>query len=188
MVYDFADGHEPNLNWQATLTFAEEGKIIAPVLADCLSAWQENLVHRSGPVEQIRDFSSQRNAMDLGESLRRLGYQQWNYLAVSYGTRVALLAAMVFEHDEARLLGRSAIDRQKAAHTLLRDLRLVEDGALHADFRADFACALGQASCRDDVRRRVAEVARMLGGEHLSGTTLAHAKEMLGHNGAKVKP
>ncbi|RYG08602.1 MAG: DNA repair protein RecN, partial [Burkholderiales bacterium] len=28
--------------------------------------------------------------------------------------------------------------------------------------------------------RRVAEVARMLGGEKLSGTTLAHAKEMLG--------
>ena len=27
---------------------------------------------------------------------------------------------------------------------------------------------------------RVAEVARMLGGERLSGTTLAHAKEMLG--------
>jgi DNA repair protein RecN (Recombination protein N) len=28
--------------------------------------------------------------------------------------------------------------------------------------------------------QRVAEVARMLGGERLSGTTLAHAKEMLG--------
>jgi DNA repair protein RecN (Recombination protein N) len=27
--------------------------------------------------------------------------------------------------------------------------------------------------------KRVAEVARMLGGEKLSGTTLAHAKEML---------
>jgi DNA repair protein RecN (Recombination protein N) len=27
---------------------------------------------------------------------------------------------------------------------------------------------------------RVAEVARMLGGERLSSTTLAHAKEMLG--------
>ena len=27
---------------------------------------------------------------------------------------------------------------------------------------------------------RVAEIARMLGGERLSGTTLAHAKEMLG--------
>ena len=36
--------------------------------------------------------------------------------------------------------------------------------------------------------QRVAEVARMLGGEHLSGTTVAHAKEMLGHNGARVKP
>jgi DNA repair protein RecN (Recombination protein N) len=29
--------------------------------------------------------------------------------------------------------------------------------------------------------QRVAEIARMLGGERLSGTTLAHAKEMLGH-------
>jgi DNA repair protein RecN (Recombination protein N) len=28
--------------------------------------------------------------------------------------------------------------------------------------------------------QRVSEVARMLGGERLSGTTLAHAKEMLG--------
>lgn len=27
--------------------------------------------------------------------------------------------------------------------------------------------------------QRVAEIARMLGGERLSGTTLAHAKEML---------
>jgi DNA repair protein RecN (Recombination protein N) len=32
--------------------------------------------------------------------------------------------------------------------------------------------------------KRVAEVARMLGGERLSGTTLAHAKEMLGHAAA----
>jgi DNA repair protein RecN (Recombination protein N) len=35
--------------------------------------------------------------------------------------------------------------------------------------------------------QRVAEVARMLGGEKLSGTTLAHAKEMLGA-GVEVKP
>jgi DNA repair protein RecN (Recombination protein N) len=32
--------------------------------------------------------------------------------------------------------------------------------------------------------QRVAEVARMLGGERLSGTTLAHAKEMLGSGAA----
>jgi DNA repair protein RecN (Recombination protein N) len=31
-----------------------------------------------------------------------------------------------------------------------------------------------------DGEKRVAEIARMLGGERLSGTTLAHAKEMLG--------
>ena len=32
--------------------------------------------------------------------------------------------------------------------------------------------------------QRVAEIARMLGGERLSGTTLAHAKEMLGSSSA----
>ncbi|HET6827738.1 MAG TPA: DNA repair protein RecN, partial [Ramlibacter sp.] len=34
--------------------------------------------------------------------------------------------------------------------------------------------------------KRVAEVARMLGGERLSGTTLAHAKEMLGDKAGKA--
>ncbi len=36
--------------------------------------------------------------------------------------------------------------------------------------------------------QRVAEVARMLGGEKLSGTTLAHAKEMLGEGSLKSPP
>lgn len=76
------------------LTFAEEGEIIAPVLVECLNDWQVELAQRGGPVGELRDFTSGLNAADLGESLRHLGYQQWNYLAVSYGTRVALLAAM----------------------------------------------------------------------------------------------
>lgn len=76
------------------LTFAQEGEIIEPVLEACLSQWRENLARQHGPVAEISDFSSQLNAADLGISLRSLGYDQWNYLAVSYGTRVALLAAM----------------------------------------------------------------------------------------------
>ena len=36
--------------------------------------------------------------------------------------------------------------------------------------------------------QRVAEVARMLGGERLSGTTLAHAKEMLGEGSLNSRP
>lgn len=75
-------------------TFAEEGEIIAPVLERCLADWQNNLARQRGPVAKIRDFSSQLNAADLRESLLKLGYERWNYLAVSYGTRVALLAAM----------------------------------------------------------------------------------------------
>jgi DNA repair protein RecN (Recombination protein N) len=35
--------------------------------------------------------------------------------------------------------------------------------------------------------KRVAEIARMLGGERLSGTTLAHAKEMLGDAAAPAR-
>ncbi len=76
------------------LTFAEEGALLAPVLEECLTRWQNELRKRSGPVATLDAFSSELNARDLGVVLRNLGYREWNYLAVSYGTRVALLAAM----------------------------------------------------------------------------------------------
>lgn len=76
------------------LTFAEEGALLAPVLEECLTQWQSELRKRGGPVATLDAFSSELNAQDLGVVLRGLGYREWNYLAVSYGTRVALLAAM----------------------------------------------------------------------------------------------
>lgn len=76
------------------LTFAEEAEVLAPVLLACLAKWQESLARTGGPVASLDAFSSQLNVADLGMSLRRLGYNEWNYLAASYGTRVALLAAM----------------------------------------------------------------------------------------------
>lgn len=76
------------------LSFAEEGALIAPVLEQCLSQWQSELRERGGPVASLDAFSSLLNERDLGGALRQLGYREWNYLAVSYGTRVALLAAM----------------------------------------------------------------------------------------------
>lgn len=82
------------------LTFAEEAGLIAPVLEQCLQQWQAELLKRGGPVASLDTFSSELNARDLGSALRNLGYRQWNYLAVSYGTRVALLAAM--EQPEVR--------------------------------------------------------------------------------------
>lgn len=76
------------------LTFAEEGALLAPVLEECLTQWQSELHKRGGPVATLDAFTSELNARDLDIVLRNLGYREWNFLAVSYGTRVALLAAM----------------------------------------------------------------------------------------------
>lgn len=79
---------------QENLTFAEEAERINPVLENCLVEWQQSLSAEAGPVADLTHFNSLANAADLAEILTRLGYQQWNYLAVSYGTRVALVAAL----------------------------------------------------------------------------------------------
>lgn len=85
---------------QRNLTFAQEAEIVMPVAEQCLDAWQQALTEQGGPVRQIRDLHSRRYADDLHRALHHLGYQQWNYLAVSYGTRVALLSATL--HQEVR--------------------------------------------------------------------------------------
>ena len=70
-------------------------------------------------------------------------------------------------------------DRQVLAVTHLPQVAACADHHLVVAKRAD---TQGTASSVAPVtgEQRVAEVARMLGGERLSGTTLAHAKEMLG--------
>jgi DNA repair protein RecN (Recombination protein N) len=74
-------------------------------------------------------------------------------------------------------------DRQVLAVTHLPQVAACADHHLVVAKRAD---AQGTASQVAPVsgEQRVAEVARMLGGERLSGTTLAHAKEMLGDGAA----
>jgi DNA repair protein RecN (Recombination protein N) len=74
-------------------------------------------------------------------------------------------------------------DRQVLAVTHLPQVAACADHHLVVAKRSD---AKGTASSVTvvDGEKRVAEVARMLGGEHLSGTTLAHAKEMLGVHAA----
>jgi len=86
-----------------------------------------------------------------------------------------------------RLMKQLGRDRQVLAVTHLPQVAACAD---HHLVVAKQSGASGVSSTVSAVQgeQRVAEVARMLGGEHLSGTTLAHAKEMLGHNGAKVKP
>ena len=63
---------------------------------------------------------------------------------------------------------RGLVDEQVVAPRALRRQNLrPQDGRV----RSDITPVAGEA--------RVAEVARMLGGERLSGTSLAHAQEML---------
>jgi DNA repair protein RecN (Recombination protein N) len=78
-----------------------------------------------------------------------------------------------------RLMKQLGRDRQVLAVTHLPQVAACADHHLVVAKRGD---AKGVASSVTAVEgeKRVAEVARMLGGERLSGTTLAHAKEMLG--------
>ncbi|MGV3572525.1 MAG: DNA repair protein RecN [Ramlibacter sp.] len=78
-----------------------------------------------------------------------------------------------------RLMKQLGRDRQVMAVTHLPQVAACAD---HHLVVAKQALSGGVASSVAAVEgeKRVAEVARMLGGERLSGTTLAHAKEMLG--------
>jgi DNA repair protein RecN (Recombination protein N) len=78
-----------------------------------------------------------------------------------------------------RLMKQLGKDRQVMAVTHLPQVAACADQHLVVAKRAENGATF---STVDHVNgeQRVAEVARMLGGERLSGTTLAHAKEMLG--------
>jgi len=78
-----------------------------------------------------------------------------------------------------RLMKQLGRDRQVLAVTHLPQVAACAD---HHMVVAKQALGKGVASSVAPVEgeQRVAEIARMLGGERLSGTTLAHAKEMLG--------
>jgi DNA repair protein RecN (Recombination protein N) len=86
-----------------------------------------------------------------------------------------------------RLMKQLGRDKQVMAVTHLPQVASCADHHLVVAKQSD---ASGPSSSVAPVQgeARVAEIARMLGGEHLSGTTLAHAKEMLGHAAAKAKP
>jgi DNA repair protein RecN (Recombination protein N) len=78
-----------------------------------------------------------------------------------------------------RLMKQLGKDRQVMAVTHLPQVAACADQHLMVAKRTD----QGQTASSVEAvhgEQRVAEVARMLGGEKLSGTTLAHAKEMLG--------
>ena len=78
-----------------------------------------------------------------------------------------------------RLMKQLGIGRQVLAVTHLPQVAACADHHLVvAKQRAGAATVSGVTAVEGE--QRVAEVARMLGGERLSGTTLAHAREMLG--------
>jgi DNA repair protein RecN (Recombination protein N) len=78
-----------------------------------------------------------------------------------------------------RLMKQLGKDRQVMAVTHLPQVAACADQHLVVAKRSDKAGTASTVSAVDS-EQRVAEIARMLGGEKLSGKTLAHAKEMLG--------
>jgi DNA repair protein RecN (Recombination protein N) len=86
-----------------------------------------------------------------------------------------------------RLMKQLGRDRQVLAVTHLPQVAACADHHLVVAKNSD---AAGVTSSVGSVQgeQRVAEVARMLGGERLSGTTLAHAKEMLGEGSLNSRP
>ena len=78
-----------------------------------------------------------------------------------------------------RLMKQLGKDRQVMAVTHLPQVAACADQHLLVAKRSDKTGTASTVSAVDS-EQRVAEIARMMGGEKLSGTTLAHAKEMLG--------
>jgi DNA repair protein RecN (Recombination protein N) len=78
-----------------------------------------------------------------------------------------------------RLMKQLGKDRQVLAVTHLPQVAACADQHLMVAKRTDKGQTVSTVEAVHS-EQRVAEVARMLGGEKLSGTTLAHAKEMLG--------
>ncbi|HEY0823182.1 MAG TPA: DNA repair protein RecN, partial [Ramlibacter sp.] len=78
-----------------------------------------------------------------------------------------------------RLMKQLGRDRQVLAVTHLPQVAACADHHLVVAKQAQ-AGGVSSTVAPVEGEKRVAEIARMLGGERLSGTTLAHAKEMLG--------
>ncbi len=81
-----------------------------------------------------------------------------------------------------RLMRQLGRDRQVMAVTHLPQVAAFADHHLVVAKRTERGAALSTVTQMDG-EQRVTEIARMLGGERLSGTTLAHAREMLAHAG-----
>ncbi len=77
-----------------------------------------------------------------------------------------------------RLMKQLGVDRQVLAVTHLPQVAACADHHLVVAKQLQGSSTISSVAAVQG-EQRVAEVARMLGGEHLSGTTLAHAKEML---------
>jgi DNA repair protein RecN (Recombination protein N) len=77
-----------------------------------------------------------------------------------------------------RLMKQLGVDRQVLAVTHLPQVAACADHHLVVSKQLRGGVTVSSMHAVSG-EQRVAEIARMLGGEHLSGTTLAHAKEML---------
>lgn len=116
IVFDYRGAAlgEPTWECRSFIELSKQGMMVQSSLEEsqewalkelgrCVKDWDSSLRRRlaitvpAGEVSRL--FSSRHNAGDANGIAHALGYSQWNFLGVSYGTRVALLAAM----DEPRV-------------------------------------------------------------------------------------
>jgi pimeloyl-ACP methyl ester carboxylesterase len=72
---------------------AEENERTSDVLQSCFVEFDHWLKNTAGVPQGMRSFNSVRAATELNGMLAALGYDQWNLWGVSYGSRLALVAA-----------------------------------------------------------------------------------------------
>lgn len=76
------------------LTVQQEYDLTADVLAECLERFDQWLRGPAAEVQDgVRSFSTVAAAADLNRMLELLGYKAWHLWGVSYGSRLALVAA-----------------------------------------------------------------------------------------------
>lgn len=79
--------------WQQNFTYAEEAERSLPILRECYQQFSA-FMHKRASSAGIEQFNSRQNAADVAHILSGLGYARWDLLGVSYGTRVAIVAAL----------------------------------------------------------------------------------------------
>lgn len=76
------------------LSMSEEGAFLHTAFQSCLAQAEKSLGTSISGQSSVARVNTPTNAADVQQAMKNLGFSAWHLLGVSYGTRVALYAAM----------------------------------------------------------------------------------------------